>query len=92
MGDRAVRRGQEREILEIGGTTISMELIRGPHRQMTVFPRHWTKVKLRAPLHGLHPSRLSLESQERTCGVGIFLTEDERCSLATRLKQLIGNV
>lgn len=88
----SMRRGRDREILEIDGNTVSVELIRGRHRQITVFPRHWTKVKLRAPQHGLHPSRLSLESQGRACELGTFLTEEERCSLADRLKQLIGNV
>ena len=88
----SIRRGRDREILEIDANTVSVEFIRGPHRQITVFPRHWTKVKLRAPLHGLHPSRLTLESQGRTCEVGAFLTEDERSGLAGRLRQLIGKV
>ena len=87
----SIRKGRDREILVVAGNTVSVELIRGRHRQITVFPRHWTKVKLRAPLHGLHPSRLSLESQGRSCDVGTFLTEEERCSLAGRLKQLLAN-
>ena len=33
-----------------------------------------------------------LESHGRACEVGRFLTEDERRSLAARLKQLVGNV
>jgi uncharacterized membrane protein len=88
----SMHRGRDREILEIDGNSVSVALIKGSHRQITVFPRHWTKVKLRAPLHGLHPRRLTLEAQGRTCEVGTFLTEDERCSLAVRLKQLVGNV
>lgn len=88
----SIRRGRDREILEIDGNTVTVALMKGSHRQITVFPRHWTKVKLRAPLHGLHQSRLTLESQGRACEVGAFLTEDERCSLAERLKLLIGNV
>ncbi len=87
----SIRKGRDREILEVDGNTVSVQLVRGRHRQITVFPRHWTKVKLRAPLHGLHPSRLSLETQGRSCEVGTFLTEEERCSLAERLKQLLGN-
>jgi uncharacterized membrane protein len=58
----------------------------------SVFPRHWVKVKLHAPLAALHPSRLLLESHGRACEVGKFLTEDERRSLAARLKQVVGNV
>jgi uncharacterized membrane protein len=88
----SVRRGRDREIVEIDAYTVSVELLKGSHRQITVFPRHWTKVKLRAPLHGLHPNRLTLECQGRTCEVGTFLTEDERDGLAQRLKELVGNV
>jgi uncharacterized membrane protein len=33
-----------------------------------------------------------LESRGQACEVGRFLTEDERRSLAARLKQLVGNV
>jgi uncharacterized membrane protein len=83
-----IRRGRAREIVEIDRNSVSVELIKGSHRQITVFPRHWTKVKLRAPLQGLHPSRLTLESQGRTCEVGSLTG---RFSLAKRLKQLVGN-
>ena len=65
-----IRRGRAREIVEIDRNSVSVELIKGSYRQITVFPRHWTKVKLRAPLQRLHPSRLTLESQGRPCEVG----------------------
>jgi len=88
----SIRRGRDREIIEIKPDAITIELSQGAHREFTVFPRHWAKVKLHAPQHGLHPSRLCLESHGRACEVGRFLTEDERRGLAVRLKQLIGNV
>jgi uncharacterized membrane protein len=55
-----------------------------------VFPRHWAKVKLRAPHSAMHPSRLLIESHGRACEIGGFLTEAERRGLAARLKQLTG--
>lgn len=58
----------------------------------TRFPRHWSRVRLRAPDAGLHPSRLCIESQGRSHEVGEFLPEDERRVLAARLKQLVGEM
>jgi uncharacterized membrane protein len=56
------------------------------------FSRHWTKVKLRSPLTRLAPSRLTIESRGRACEVGSFLTEEERCRLARRLRVLVGGM
>lgn len=91
----SMRKGQSREVITITETQIVCESWRTGLRESRatqVFPRHWAKVKLHAPLHALHPSRLTIESQGRTCEVGRFLTEDERRGLATHLKQLIGNM
>ncbi len=57
----------------------------------SVFPRHGSAVKLHAPSTALHPGRLMLESRGQACEVGRFLTQDERRTLAARLKQLVGN-
>jgi uncharacterized membrane protein len=66
---------------------------RGPRgERSSVFPRHWSRVTLHAPLAALHPNRLLIESHGRACEVGRFLTDDERRSLASRLKQWVGNV
>lgn len=91
----SMRKGQSREVITITASQVICEWWRAGLRESRgrqVFPRHWTKVKLHAPLHALHPSRLTIESQGRTCEVGRFLTEDERYGLATHLKQLIGNM
>jgi uncharacterized membrane protein len=56
------------------------------------FSRHWTKVRLRGPRTRLAPSRLTIESRGRACEVGSFLTEDERCRLARRLRVLVGGM
>jgi uncharacterized membrane protein len=88
----SMRAGMQRETI-----TINEEFVTVQHRShdgdwTSVFPRHWVKVKLHAPLAALHPSRLTLESHGRACEVGRFLTEDDRRGLAVRLKQLVGNV
>jgi uncharacterized membrane protein len=56
------------------------------------FARHWAKVRLRSPRTRLHPSRLTIESRGRACEVGSFLTEEERCRLAARLRGLVGGM
>src|SRR6202043_1678968 len=54
------------------------------------FARHWAKVRLRSPRIRLYPSRLMIESRGRAFEVGSFLTEEERCLLAERLRCLVG--
>jgi uncharacterized membrane protein len=56
------------------------------------FARHWTKVRLRSPRTRLYPSRLMIESSGRAFEVGSFLTEEDRCLLAERLRSLVGGM
>jgi uncharacterized membrane protein len=56
------------------------------------FARHWAKVRLRTPRTRLYPSRLMIESRGRAFEVGSFLTEEERCVLAKRLRNLVGGM
>jgi uncharacterized membrane protein len=56
------------------------------------FARHWTKVRLRSPRTRLHPSRLMIECSGRAFEVGSFLTEEERCVLAKRLRNWVGGM
>jgi uncharacterized membrane protein len=56
------------------------------------FARHWAKVRLRSPRTRLYPSRLTIESSGLACEVGSFLTEEERCLLAKRLRGLVGGM
>lgn len=88
----SMRAGLVRETITIDAQTVTVvhRSYRGNYR--SVFPRHWARVTLHAPPAALHPSRLMLESHGRACEVGRFLTEDERRTLAVRLKQLVGNV
>jgi len=88
----SMRNGARRETITITADSVTIERrdVRGDH--LSVFPRHWVRVKLHAPFAAPHPQRLVLESQGRCCEVGEFLTEDERRGLAVRLKQLVGNM
>jgi Integral membrane protein (DUF2244) len=66
-------------------------LSRSPQgEQKREFSRHWAKVKLRRPRTNLYPSRLVIESHGRALEVGSFLNEDDRRSLAKRLRELVG--
>jgi uncharacterized membrane protein len=88
----SMRSGLERETITVTQDSV---IVRHSDRrgvQSAVFPRHWSRVTLHAPLAALHPHRLILESHGRACEVGRFLTEDERRSLAVRLQQLVGNM
>jgi uncharacterized membrane protein len=88
----SMRSGQVLETITITSNTVVIEHQERGCERSAVFPRHWARVTLHAPLAALHPSRLVFESRGRVCEVGRFLTDDERHSLAIRLKQLVGNM
>lgn len=87
----SMRAGLERETITINADRVTITHHGRGGERCTVFPRHWSSVTLHAPPAALHPSRLMIESHGRACEVGRFLTEDERRSLAARLKQLVGH-
>ncbi|MGH8179324.1 MAG: DUF2244 domain-containing protein [Steroidobacter sp.] len=88
----SMRAGLERETICITHDCVTITHHRCGGERSSVFPRHWSRVTLRTPPAALHPSRLIIESHGCVCEVGRFLTEDERRSLAVRLKQLVGNM
>jgi uncharacterized membrane protein len=88
----SMRSGQERETITVTQDSVIIRHWDRRGVQSAVFPRHWSRVTLHAPPAALHPSRLVLESRGHACEVGRFLTEDERRSIAVRLKQLVGNM
>jgi uncharacterized membrane protein len=57
-----------------------------------VFPRHWSRVKIRRPKSPLHRGQLVIESHGRGREIGKFLTEEERRQLAAELRLLIGDM
>jgi uncharacterized membrane protein len=88
----SMRRRHHRQIVTITDALISITDVSQRGTQKQEFSRHWAKVKLRSPRTNLYPSRLSVESHGRSFEVGSFLTEEERRSLATRLKAMVGHV
>ncbi len=82
--------GRQRELILISDDSVVIERQGLAIPSRTVFARHWATVKLRDPPAARHPSRLVIESHGRACEVGRFLTEEERLSLAGRLRQLVG--
>ncbi|MFO7304640.1 MAG: DUF2244 domain-containing protein [Gammaproteobacteria bacterium] len=88
----SMRSGMVSETITITRDQVRIEYREQGRHRSAVFPRHWARVTLHAPLAALHPSRLMLESHGRACEVGRFLTEEERRELAVRLKQLVGNM
>jgi uncharacterized membrane protein len=79
----------EHEHIEITETEVVIEQTHGTPRRI-VFPRHWSRVKIRRP--NSPPSSLVIESHGRSHEVGKFLTEEERRQLAAQLKLLIGGM
>ena len=63
---------------------------RGAEKQE--FARHWAKVRLRSPQRRHGTSQLTIESHGRAYEVGSFLTEEDRCRLAERLRYLVGGM
>jgi len=86
----SMRAGSKRETIAVDEQSITIRRIDPAGEDFLVFPRHGSAVKLHAPSTAQHPSRLVLESRGAACEVGRFLTEDERRTLAARLKQLVG--
>jgi uncharacterized membrane protein len=87
-----MRRGSIIELIHIDSSDVRVERVDGTSQVLTVFPRHWSQVKLLRAANPHHPSRLLIASHGRSLEVGCFLTEDERLGLARRLRELIGTV
>lgn len=88
----SLARREHGQTITILDRDVLVESRTGARYVQVVFPRHWAQVRLRRAGSPLHPSRLTIESHGRQCEVGSFLTEQERCGLAHRLKCLIGRV
>ena len=83
----------EHEHIEVTESEVIVECshaLRPGTARRIVFPRHWSRVKIRRP--NSPPSSLVIESHGRCLEVGKFLTEEERRQLAAELKLLIGGM
>jgi uncharacterized membrane protein len=88
----SMRRGTYTQTVLITDSQVSLvtRSRRGEAKQE--FARHWTKVRLRSPPRHHGTSRLTIESHGRAYEVGSFLTEEDRCRLAERLRYLVGGM
>ena len=86
-----MQRRYQRETIHITETEVVIEDMNANPRRI-VFPRHWSRVKIRRPKSPLHRCQLVIESHGRSREVGKFLTEEERLQLADELRQLVGDM
>jgi uncharacterized membrane protein len=88
----SMRRGKYTQTVLITESRISLvtRSRRGEAKQE--FARHWARVRLRSPPRRHSASRLTIESRGRAYEVGGFLTEEDRCRLAERLRYLVGGM
>ena len=88
----SMRRGNYSQTVLITDSQISL-VTRSRHgAQKQEFARHWAKVRLRSPPRRHGTSLLTIESRGRAYEVGSFLTEEDRCRLAERLRYLVGGM
>jgi uncharacterized membrane protein len=88
----SMRRGKYTQTVLITDSRISLVTLSRRGAQKQEFARHWAKVRLRSPPRRHSTSRLTIESHGQACEVGSFLTEEERCRLAERLRYLVGGM
>lgn len=83
------RRGSYVEKIRIDGERLTIHHLEPGKDQDWWFPLHWVRVDLRAPSHQWYPHRLLLGASGRWVEVGTCLTEEERHSLATAVRDEI---
>jgi uncharacterized membrane protein len=88
----SMQRGKYTQTVLITESRISLVTRSRRGAEKEEFARHWAKVRLRAPPRRHGTSQLTIESRGRACEVGSFLTEEDRCELAKRLRYLVGGM
>ncbi len=88
----SMQRGKYSQTVLITDSQISLVTRSRRGAQKQEFARHWAKVRLRSPPRRHGTSQLTIESRGRAYEVGSFLTEEDRCRLAERLRYLVGGM
>ena len=89
---RCQQRSLQREVVTVNADCVSVDKGGRQPREHWECPRAWARVVLeRSPL-AWYPSRLSVAFQGKKVEIGAFLNEQERCSLAGELKNVIRNM
>ncbi len=82
-------RSQNREVVSVGASVVTVEKGRHEPQEHWECPRAWARVLLEQSPIAWYPSRLSIAYQERRVEIGRFLHEAERRELADALEQAI---
>jgi uncharacterized membrane protein len=88
----SMQRGKYTQTVLITDSQISLVTRSRRGAQKQEFARHWARVRLRGPARRHGTSQLTIESRGRAYEVGSFLTEEDRCRLAQRLRNLVGGM
>jgi uncharacterized membrane protein len=88
----SMRRAKHTQTVLITESRISLVTRSRRGAQKQEFARHWAKVRLRSPQRRHGTSQLTIESRGQAIEVGSFLTEEDRCRLAERLRYLVGGM
>ena len=83
------KHGQLREVVSINKDVVSVEKGRHQPEERWECPRAWAQVNLKRSPISWYPSQLSVAFQGKRVEIGKFLNEEERCSLASDLKDMI---
>src|SRR6202046_5272084 len=88
----SMKRGKYTQTVLITDSRIRLVTLLRRGAQKQEFARHWAKVRLRSPPRRHSTSRLTIESRGQAFEIGSFLTEEDRCRLAERLRYLVGGM
>lgn len=84
-----IRRGGDRDLVDVGPEEVIVSRLRGRDRQDQRFIRAWTRIRFAAGQTAASPSRLMIGAHGRWCVIGEFLTDAERRGLGDRLKRVL---
>ena len=82
-------RATQCEVISISADNIQIEVGRKKARKIHRFQRAWTKLELYPPRSSSDVSRLVMRSKGKELEIGACLTEADRKSLATSIKQVL---
>src|SRR6056297_3309519 len=85
----SMRRGRDRDLIDVGPDEVVVSRLRGRERQDQRFLRAWTRVRYAAGRTTGAPGRLEIGAHGRWCAVGEFLTDAERKGLGNRLSRVL---
>ncbi|MEJ2604057.1 MAG: DUF2244 domain-containing protein [Gammaproteobacteria bacterium] len=85
----SLRRGRDRDLIQVGPEEVIVSRLRGRERRDERFLRAWTRIRYAGGRSAAGPRRLEIGAHGQWCAVGEFLTDSERRGLGDRLKRLL---